>query len=115
MTPSRCCVWKQPSRGRTRRPTTSPGPRARGRFLRAFGYQYTEFALPVFSDAAMARWRLLGFRPAVVMPLGLVAPDGRTMLLAPLDAFHEQVIAVPSGKDQAGAGVRAGWHGDIDD
>ena len=83
--------------------------------LRAFGYQYTEFALPVFSDAAMEKWRLLGFRPAVVMPLGLVAPDGRTMLLAPLDAFHEQVIAVPSGKDQATAGVRAGWHGDIDD
>ena len=83
--------------------------------LRTFGFQYTEFALPVFSDAAMAKWRLLGFRPAVVMPLGLVAPDGRTILLAPLDAFHEQVIAVPAGPDDTDAGVRAGWHGDIDD
>jgi hypothetical protein len=83
--------------------------------LRGFGHQYTEFALPVFSDEALSRWRLLPFRPAVVMPLGLVAPDGRTMLLAPLDAFHEQVIAVPAGKDDATAGLRAGWHGDIDD
>jgi hypothetical protein len=83
--------------------------------LRAFGHQYTEFALPVFSDAALSRWRLLPFRPAVVMPLGLVAPDGRTILLAPLDAFHEQVIGVPAGKEQAGTGLRAGWHGDIDE
>jgi len=83
--------------------------------LRAFGHQYTEFALPVFSDAAMSRWRLLPFRPPVVIPLGLVAPDGRTLLLAPLQAFHEQVIAVPAGRENAGAGLRAGWHGDIDD
>lgn len=83
--------------------------------VRAFGHQYTEFALPVFSDAEMSRWRLLPFRPAVVMPLGLVAPDGRTILLAPLQGFHEQVIAVPAGRDQADAGLRAGWHGDIDD
>jgi hypothetical protein len=83
--------------------------------LRAFGHQYTEFALPVFSDAALSSWRLLPFRPAVVMPLGLVAPDGRTMLLAPLQSFHEQVIAVPARREFADAGVRAGWHGDLDD
>jgi hypothetical protein len=82
--------------------------------MRAFGHQYTEFALPVFSDAALSRWRLLPIRPAVVLPLGLVAPDGRTLLLAPLQGFHEQVIAVPAGKDEAGAGLLAGWHGDID-
>ena len=82
--------------------------------VRAFGHQYTEFALPVFSDADMSRWRLLPFRPPVVMPLGMVAPDGRTLLLAPLQSFHEQVIVVPAGKEQAGAGLRAGWHGDID-
>ena len=82
--------------------------------VRAFGHQYTEFALPVFSDAAMSRWRLLPFRPAVVLPLGLVAPDGRTILLAPLLGFHEQVIAVPAGREQGDAGLRAGWHGDID-
>jgi hypothetical protein len=83
--------------------------------MRAFGHQYTEFALPVFSDAALSRWRLLPFRPAVVMPLGLVAPDGRTILLAPLDWFHEQVIGVAAGKEQAGTGLRAGWHGDVDE
>lgn len=83
--------------------------------VRAFGHQYTEFALPVFSDAAMSSWRLLPFRPAVVMPLGLVAPDGRTMLLAPLQSFHEQVIAVPAKREFAELGLRAGWHGDLDD
>jgi hypothetical protein len=95
-----------------------PGERADGgapEGMRAFGHQYTEFALPVFSDAALSRWRLLPFRPAVVIPLGLVAPDGRTILLAPLDWFHEQVIGVPAGKEQAGSGLRAGWHGDVDE
>ena len=82
--------------------------------MRAFGHQYTEFALPVFSDAALSRWRLLPFRPSVVMPLGLVAPDGRTILLAPLLSFHEQIISVPAGREQAEAGLFAGWHGDID-
>ena len=82
--------------------------------VRAFGHQYTEFALPVFSDAAMAQWRLLPFRPAVVMPLGLTAPDGRTVLLAPLTGPHDQIIAVPPpGDAQADLGLRAGWHGDI--
>jgi hypothetical protein len=95
----------------------SPSERAPGgapEGLRAFGHQYTEFALPVFSDAAMERWRLLPFRPAVVTPLGLAAPDGRTILLAPLTGFHEQIIGVPAGREQAGTGIRCGWHGDID-
>jgi hypothetical protein len=82
--------------------------------VRAFGHQYTEFALPVFSDAALSQWRLLPIRPPVVLPLGLVAPDGRTVLLAPLTGFHEQVISVPDGDDTADAGLRAGWHGDVD-
>ena len=83
--------------------------------MRAFGHQYTEFALPVFSDAEMSRWRLLPFRPSVVMPLGLVAPDGRTILLAPL---HGVPRAGDRGarRPRAGRrGLRAGWHGDIDD
>ena len=83
--------------------------------VRAFGHQYTEFALPVFSDAAMSRWRLLPIRPPVVLPMGLVAPDGRTVLLAPLLGFHEQVIRVPASKEQTADGLRAGWHGDIDE
>lgn len=93
-----------------------PGARSGGgapHGMRTFGYQYTEFALPVFSDAAMSRWRLLPFRPPVVMPLGLIAPDGRTMLVAPLQSFHEQVIVVPD-KERPNTGLRMGWHGDID-
>src|SRR3954451_12039484 len=82
--------------------------------VRSFGLQYTEFALPVFSDEVLSRWRLLPIRPPVVLPLGMVATDGRTILLAPLSGVHEQIIAVPAGKDDAGSGLRAGWHGDID-
>jgi hypothetical protein len=82
--------------------------------LRGFGYQYTEFAYPVFADDALAIWRLLPFRPAVVMPLGLIAPDGRALLLAPLNNFHEHAIAVPASRDDLDAGIRVGWHGDLD-
>lgn len=82
--------------------------------LRGFAHQYTEFAYPVFADADLAVWRLLPFRPPVVLPLGLAAPDGRTILVAPLDGFHEQVVVVPAGRDDLHAGVRIGWHGDLD-
>jgi hypothetical protein len=80
---------------------------------RGFGHQYTEFAMPTQSDGDLARWFLLPFRPAVVEPLWLVAPDGRALMLAPLDGFHEQVIAV--GGDGVDAGLRCGWHGDLDE
>jgi len=81
----------------------------------AFGHSYTEFALPTQSDPSCAGFFLLPFRPAVVLPLWLVAPDGRALLLAPLDAFHEQVLAVPRGAEDAGRGLRCGWHGDLDE
>jgi hypothetical protein len=81
---------------------------------RAFGYQYTEFALPTFSDPLLAGFFLLGHRPAVVQPLLLIAGDGRALMLAPLDAFHEQIIAVPGGAEQADRGGRCGWQGDLD-
>ncbi|HET9728761.1 MAG TPA: hypothetical protein VFR41_05030, partial [Acidimicrobiia bacterium] len=83
--------------------------------MRAFGYQFTEFALPVFSDEQLERWRLLPWRPAIVFPLALLAPDGRTVLLAPLDRFHDQVIAVPANRDDPRRGLSAGWHGDLGD
>ncbi|RIL00854.1 MAG: hypothetical protein DCC71_18415 [Proteobacteria bacterium] len=81
---------------------------------RVFGHQYTEFALPAMSSDDCAGFFLLPFRPAVAMPLLFAAPDGRTLLLAPLGAFHEQVIAVPRDRAGAAAGVRCGWHGDLD-
>jgi hypothetical protein len=81
---------------------------------RAFGHGYTEFSLPTQSDPGCTGFFLLPFRPAVVEPLWLLAPDGRALLLCPFDAFHEQVIAVPRGADAAEGGVRCGWHGDLD-
>jgi hypothetical protein len=81
----------------------------------AFGHSYTEFALPTRSAPDCAGFFLLPFRPAVVFPLWLVLPDGRALLLAPLDAFHEQVVAVPRDAAQAEAGLRCGWHGDLDE
>ena len=99
-------------------PWCRPGERAEGGLpagARAFGHAYTEFAVPTQSDPGCAEFFLLPFRPAVVEPLWWLAPDGRALLLAPLDAFHEQVIAVPRGGGAAAAGVRCGWHGDLDE
>jgi len=73
----------------------------------AFGYQLCEFALPTFSDAALERWFLLPHRPSVIVPMWLTTPDGTTVLLGPLDAFHEQVVSVADG-------LAWGWHGDLD-
>ncbi len=83
---------------------------------RGFGHQYTQFALPTASGAELADFRLapLVRDLAIVFPLWLVAPDLRSLLLAPLDGFHEQVIAVPRGAAKAGEGLRCGWHGDLD-
>ncbi len=73
----------------------------------AFGFQYTEFAMPTLTDASMQGWFLFPARPSLVLPMMLIAPDGRTLLLAPLNNFHEQVLAVEDG-------LRWGWHGDLD-
>lgn len=89
----------------------APGSWPRG--LRAFGHQYTEFGLPTQAGESLDRWFLLPFRPSVVLPMWLCAPDGATVLLAPLDAFHEQVLTVPT-RDQPTRGLRWGWHGDLD-
>jgi len=99
-------------------PWCQPAARAEGGLpdaTRAFAHAYTEFAMPVESDPSCAAFFLLPFRPAAVAPLWLVAPDGRTLLLAPLDAFHEQVMAVPRGAASAAAGLRCGWQGDLDE
>ncbi len=82
--------------------------------MRAFGHQYTEFGLPTQAGEELDRWFLLPFRPNVVLPLWLCAPDGTTVLLAPLDTFHEQVLTVPT-PEVPGAGIRWGWHGDLDE
>jgi len=80
---------------------------------RSFGHQYAEFALPVAGEADATGYTLAGHRPPVVFPLLWIAPDGTTLLLAPLDAFHEQIVRVPANPGERELGVRAGWHGDL--
>lgn len=74
------------------------------------GFAFTQFALPVTAGADLD----FDFRPApglrsprVVSPL-LARTGGRFTLLAPLDQFHEQIIAVTD------EGLMWGWHGDLD-
>ncbi len=107
--------------GRLARPSVAwwlrPGERLEGGVpggTRGYGHQYTEFAFPTLSDASLASFLLFPHRPRVMMPLWLNAPDGRSILLAPLDAFHDQVISVPWNPERAAEGVRCGWHGDLE-
>lgn len=99
-------------------PAFDPEARAAGGVpegTRTYGHQFTEFALPVSGDDRCRGYTFAPHRPAVVEPLLFIAPDLRTLLLSPLDGFHEQVIAVPRDGDEAARGVRCGWHGDLDD
>ena len=96
-------------------PAFDPGERGDGGApadTSAFGYQYMEFALPTATDAGLADWTRWPMRPAVMMPL-LCVSDAGALLVAPIDQFHEQVIAVPSDAAHAADGVRCGWHGDL--
>ena len=79
----------------------------------SYAHQWSEFALPVFGDANAGGFRFAPHRPAVVQPFMLIAPDHRTLLLAPLDHFHEQIIAVPRDGESLDDGIRCGWHGDL--
>lgn len=81
-----------------------PGGLAEGAV--GFGFQYTEFAMPTITDASLQGWFLFPARPSLILPMMVIAPDGRTLLLAPLDNFHEQVMATEGG-------LRWGWHGDL--
>jgi hypothetical protein len=75
--------------------------------VRVCGFSGAEFAFPARASRDLTHWPLLPHRPPTVLPLLLLHPDGRTLLLAPLDAFHEQVGAVAAGR------VGVGWHGDL--
>lgn len=95
--PSRFC-W---------RPARAPG--AAG--LRLGGFSWTQFALPVQAGAPLDFRFVHGeslFSPPLVFPLYVRDADGRCGLLAPLDSYHEQVIAVVDGE------LHWGWHGDLD-
>jgi hypothetical protein len=74
------------------------------------GLAFTQFALPVVSDAALA----FDFHPAPnlqsppALGLLLVRSGARTTLVAPLTNVHEQLVSA------SGRRLRWGWHGDLD-
>ena len=92
-------------------PTFTPSERAANetpKGLRALVFQHCEFALPSNAGPLLDGWFLLPHRPPTGWPLLLTREDGRTLLVAPLDAFHEQTIGLNGGT------LRCGWHGDLE-
>ena len=92
-------------------PTFTPANRAEGAAphdLRALVFQHCEFALPSNAGPSLDGWFLLPHRPPTGWPLLLTRGDGRTLLVAPLAAFHEQIIGLNGGT------LRCGWHGDLE-
>jgi len=92
-------------------PVFTPGDRAvegAPTGMRAVVFQHCEFGLPTTADAGLDGFFVLPHRPPTGWPFLVSAPDGRTLLLAPLEDFHEQTIGLNGGT------VRCGWHGDLD-
>jgi len=92
-------------------PTFRPSQRAEDdtpNGLRALVFQHCEFALPSNAGPSLDDWFLLPHRPPTGWPMLLTADEGRTLLLAPLNAFHEQILGLNRGT------VRCGWHGDLE-
>jgi hypothetical protein len=93
-------------------PTFTPSERVEDetpRGLRALVFQHCEFALPSNAGPSLDGWFLLPHRPPTGWPLLLTRGDGRTVLVAPLNAFHEQTIGLNGGT------LRCGWHGDLEE
>lgn len=80
---------------------------------RSYGHQLAEFACPIHGDADFTGFVCAPHRPRLALPLLVTAPAG-TLLLAPLSGFHELVGALPARDAGPEAGVRIGWHGDLD-
>lgn len=100
-------AFDQPSVGW---PVFAPSERSTGgapEGLRALAYQHCEFGLPSLAGAELDGFFLLPHRPPVGWPLIVGSPSDGTLLIAPLDEFHEQTIGLNGGT------VRCGWHGDL--
>jgi hypothetical protein len=92
-------------------PTFTPADRPEDETLeglRALVFQHCEFGLPSNAGPTLDGWFLLPHRPPTGWPMLLTRADGRTLLVAPLDAFHEQTIGLNGGT------LRCGWHGDLE-
>ncbi len=93
-------------------PVFTPAERAPGGVAdgtRALAFQHCEFGLPSQAGTELDGFFLLPHRPPTGWPLLLAAPDGHTLLVAPLDNFHEQAVGLNGGT------VRCGWHGDLEE
>lgn len=93
-------------------PTFTPAeriPDATPPGLAAVVYQHCEFAMPAVVDEQLDNFFLLPHRPPTGWPLALHAPGKPTLLLAPIDNFHDQTIGLNNGT------LRVGWHGDLDE
>jgi hypothetical protein len=80
--------------------------------VRAFGYQYMEFALPSAtgpSGHGLAPWPP---RPPIAFPIVWQGPDTSAVLVGPIDRFHDQIVAVSSDEFPRDD-LAAGWHGDL--
>ena len=78
-------------------PTFTPGERAEGDAPKACADSSSSTAssrFPSNAGPSLDGWFLLPHRPATGWPVLLTRGDGRTLLLAPLDAFHEQTIGL---------------------
>jgi hypothetical protein len=91
-------------------PTFTPSERTGSvpKGLRALVFQHCEFALPSNAGPSLDDWFLLPHRPPTGWPMLLCREDGQTLLVAPLQAFHEQIIGLNGGT------LRCGWHGDLE-
>ncbi len=72
-------------------------------------FQHCEFGLPATVDGSLDGFFLLPHRPPTGWPLGVQVAAGPALVVAPLNAFHEQTIGLNQGT------LRCGWHGDLDE
>ena len=83
--------------------------------VKFFGFQCAEFALPVRAVDCNLKFNFFnrpGFkRPQSIFPLFVIdSNSSQCLLLAPLDNFHEQVLAVNTLGNRE---LRWGWSGDL--
>lgn len=95
-----------------------PNQIANAQRLHFLGFQCAEFALPVSASDSTLQFNFFnrpGFvRPRCVFPLiAMSTTSEECLMLAPLDSFHYQVIAVLDN-DSGQRELRWGWSGDTD-
>lgn len=91
----------------------TPADSPRAEHLHFLGFQATEFGLPVRAADVSLQFKLFsreGFvRPHSILPMFIFdAEKPRVLLLAAVDAFHEQVLAARDGQ------LHWGWSGDLE-